>query len=89
MLLPRLLEVRTQRLLLRPWRERDLEAFAAINADPRVPGNQRSRRVMDKLGMRREPGEFDHPRLPEGHRLRRHVLYRVSREQWSSASSVT
>jgi RimJ/RimL family protein N-acetyltransferase len=40
-----------------------------------VPGNTRSRRVMEKLGMAYE-GEFDHPRLPEGHPLRRHVLYR-------------
>ena len=26
----------TERLLLRPWREEDLPAFAALNADPRV-----------------------------------------------------
>lgn len=39
-----------------------------------VPENQRSRRVMEKLGMRHE-GEFDHPLLPAGHALRRHVLY--------------
>jgi hypothetical protein len=24
-------------------------------------------------------GDFDHPNLPEGHPLRRHVLYRLSR----------
>ncbi len=40
-----------------------------------VPGNVRSRRVMEKLGMAYD-GEFDHPSLPEGHPLRRHVLYR-------------
>lgn len=40
-----------------------------------VPANIRSRRVMEKLGMTYD-GEFDHPRLPEGHALRRHVLYR-------------
>jgi RimJ/RimL family protein N-acetyltransferase len=41
--------------------------------------NCRSRRVMEKLGMRHDPAEdFDHPRLPEGHRLRRHVLYRIA-----------
>ena len=34
--------------------------------------------VMKRLGMSRV-GEFDHPRLPAGHRLRRHVLYRLSR----------
>jgi RimJ/RimL family protein N-acetyltransferase len=43
-----------------------------------VPGNFRSRRVMEKLGMTRNPSEdFDHPSLPEGHPLRRHVLYRL------------
>jgi len=41
--------------------------------------NERSQRVMQKIGMTRDPGEdFDHPMLAEGHRLRRHVLYRVS-----------
>ncbi len=43
-----------------------------------VPANLRSRRVMERLGMRRDPADdFDHPRLPEGHPLRRHVLYRA------------
>ena len=41
-------------------------------------GNLRSRRVMERLGMTRAEGEdFDHPALPEGHPLRRHVLYRL------------
>jgi len=45
-----------------------------------VPQNQRSRRVMEKIGMRHDPkDDFDHPRLPEGHPLRRHVLYRIDR----------
>lgn len=45
-----------------------------------VPANTRSRRVMEKLGMTHDPCEdFDHPRLPEGHQLRRHVLYRLRR----------
>jgi RimJ/RimL family protein N-acetyltransferase len=44
-----------------------------------VPANARSRRVMEKLGMRHGASEdFDHPLLPEGHALRRHVLYRIS-----------
>ncbi len=43
-----------------------------------VPANVRSRRVMEKLGMRLD-AEFEHPRLPEGHPLRRHVLYRLAR----------
>jgi len=42
-----------------------------------VPANQRSRRVMERLGMTRSPqDDFDHPRLREGP-LRRHVLYRL------------
>ena len=42
-----------------------------------VPGNTRSRRVMERLGMRHDPREdFDHPALPQGHPLQRHVLYR-------------
>jgi RimJ/RimL family protein N-acetyltransferase len=44
-----------------------------------VPGNIRSRRVMEKIGMRYSPADdFDHPLLSPGHRLRRHVLYRIS-----------
>jgi RimJ/RimL family protein N-acetyltransferase len=43
-------------------------------------GNQRSRRVMEKLAMTHDPADdFDHPRLPEGHALQRHVLYRLRR----------
>src|SRR5215510_2994395 len=45
-----------------------------------VPANASSRRVMEKLGMNRDPkDDFDHPGLPEGHELRRHVLYRLAR----------
>lgn len=43
-----------------------------------VPANLRSRRVMEKIGMSHDPAEdFDHPQLPPGHPLRRHVLYRL------------
>jgi len=45
-----------------------------------APENLRSRRVMEKLGMTHNPDDdFDHPLLPAGHRLRRHVLYRIRR----------
>ena len=45
-----------------------------------VPANMRSRRVMEKIGMRHDAsGDFDHPLLPQGHSLRRHVLYRIDR----------
>ena len=40
--------------------------------------NVRSRRVMEKIGMTHDPADdFDHPRIAEGHPLRRHVLYRL------------
>lgn len=40
-------------------------------------GNKASQRVMEKIGMVRDPCEdFDHPLLPDGHVQRRHVLYR-------------
>jgi len=43
-----------------------------------VPGNHRSVRVMEKLGMRRDlAGDFDHPFIAAGHPLRCHVLYRL------------
>lgn len=43
--------------------------------------NERSLRVMQRLGMTHDPADdFDHPRLPPGHRLQRHVLYRISAE---------
>jgi RimJ/RimL family protein N-acetyltransferase len=45
-----------------------------------TPDNARSRRVMDRLGMRHSPDDtFEHPRVPEGDPLRLHVVYRLSR----------
>lgn len=41
--------------------------------------NMKSRRIMEKIGMiLDEQGEFNHPLLPLGHSLSRHVLYRIS-----------
>ena len=43
--------------------------------------NERSRQVMRKIGMHRDPeDDFDHPRVPEGSPLRSHVLYRIGRD---------
>jgi RimJ/RimL family protein N-acetyltransferase len=43
-------------------------------------GNLPSRRVMEKIGMTRDlAGDFQHPVLPPGHRLRPHVLYRIGK----------
>ena len=48
-------------------------AFTAVS-------NHSSRRVMEKLGMVRDPaGDFDHPNVAPGDPLRRHVLYRLRR----------
>ncbi|HYL41288.1 MAG TPA: GNAT family N-acetyltransferase, partial [Candidatus Binatus sp.] len=45
--------------------------------------NVRSRRVMERLGMRRDPADdFEHPMFPPGHPLRAHVLYRLARAGW-------
>ncbi|KMM86917.1 Protein N-acetyltransferase, RimJ/RimL family [Pseudomonas taetrolens] len=45
--------------------------------------NLPSQKVMQAIGMQRDlSGDFEHPRLPEGHPLRAHVLYRITRAQW-------
>ena len=52
----------------------DLEEVVSIT----VPDNSKSRRVMEKLGMTRDPADdFDNPTMPDGHPLKRHVLYRL------------
>ena len=52
----------------------DLEEIASWT----TVGNARSRAVMERIGMTHDPADdFDHPRLPAGHPLRRHVLYRL------------
>ncbi len=51
--------------------------------------NDRSRRVMSRLGMSHDPyDDFDHPSLPAGP-LQRHVLYRMSRESWRNEPSAS
>ncbi len=38
--------------------------------------NTPSERVMQRIGMTRDPArDFDHPKLPEGHPLRPHIVY--------------
>jgi len=61
--------------------------FEELNLDQivsfTVPANKASWAVMERLGMTRDAGrDFDHPRLPVGHLLRQHVLYRLTREAW-------
>ena len=51
-------------------------------------GNQRSRAVMERIGMRNANQDFEHPGVPEGHPLRLHCLYRVSRVEWLQSSRI-
>ena len=60
------------------------QGFAKIGLNEIVafttPQNLRSIRLMERLGFDRDnEGDFDHPVAPEGHPLRRHVLYRKRR----------
>ena len=58
------------------WSRTTLRSIAAITATR----NARSRALMERLGMTRFAAEdFDHPDLPEGHPLRRHLVYRIVR----------
>ena len=50
-------------------------------------GNTPSIAVMKRLGMHTDPDEdFDHPSVPEGHRSRRHVLYRLTAGEWRAGA---
>ena len=63
-------------VLQHAWTRPEITDVVAITATINAP----SRRVMEKLGMRHVPSDdFEHPDIPEGHPLRPHVLYRISR----------
>ena len=65
------------------FEDRGLEEIVSFT----VPMNVRSRAVMERLGMIRDPADdFDHPNLPPESPLRRHVLYRLSRADWLEAN---
>jgi RimJ/RimL family protein N-acetyltransferase len=56
----------------------DLEEIVSMTTET----NLRSRAVMERIGMTRRPeDDFEHPSLPEGHPLRRHVLYRIANKR--------
>lgn len=49
--------------------------------------NRPSQGVMQAIGMGHDAaGDFEHPALAEGHPLRRHVLYRLTRREWEALS---
>ncbi|MGA2341568.1 MAG: GNAT family N-acetyltransferase [Steroidobacteraceae bacterium] len=49
------------------------------------PSNTRSRAVMERLGMQMDATTFEHPGVPDGHALRTHCNYRLSRDKWLSS----
>lgn len=58
----------------------EVQSFTAV-------ANHRSRRVMEKIGMTHDPADdFDHPSLPSGHPLERHVRYRLAAADWRAAT---
>jgi RimJ/RimL family protein N-acetyltransferase len=44
--------------------------------------NKRSSALMQRLGMQNSYKDFEHPALPKGHRLRKHVLYKIKKDKW-------
>jgi len=67
------------------FEEGGLEALVSMT----TVQNTRSRAVMERLGFRRDPAEdFDHPNVPPESPLVRHVLYRLSREEWQASQQV-
>jgi RimJ/RimL family protein N-acetyltransferase len=45
-----------------------------------VPANRRSWGLMERLGMvRMEDGDFDHPNVPDGSPIKRHISYYIDR----------
>jgi RimJ/RimL family protein N-acetyltransferase len=75
------------RLAIRDGFERlGLEEIVSLT----IRANLRSWRVMERLGMRRSPADdFEHPRLPSGHPLAPHVLYRLRRSEWARSHWTT
>ena len=60
------------------WANLPVPTIAAIT----VPANTRSRGLMERLGMVRvADGDFDHPDVPDGSPLQRHILYRIARSR--------
>ena len=55
------------------FRDLGLAEIVSFTTETNTP----SRRVMERIGMTHDTkDDFDHPALPAGHPLRRHVLYR-------------
>lgn len=58
------------------WANTDAPEIAAMT----VAANTNSWGLMERLGMQRDLGaDFDHPGVPDGNPLKRHILYRIAR----------
>jgi ribosomal-protein-alanine N-acetyltransferase len=44
--------------------------------------NFRSQAVMERLGLHNTHQNFEHPDLPKGHALSKHVLYKITKSEW-------
>ncbi|NDV23603.1 GNAT family N-acetyltransferase [Desulfovibrio sp. JC022] len=58
--------------------ELDLDEIVAFTAIENSP----SQAVMKRLGMAYNSETFEHPSVPRNSSLRKHVLYRMTREDW-------
>ena len=48
-----------------------------------IANNLQSIRVMEKLGMHHDPADdFDNPNFTNGHKMQKHVLYRIKKEEF-------
>ena len=62
-------------------RLKEVLSWTAVN-------NLQSRRVMEKIGMQQDlTGDFEHPNIPAGHKLRPHVLYRIQADVFAALNS--
>lgn len=59
----------------------EIVSFAAL-------GNISSVSVMERLGMKREPDNFDLLLFPPDHPHRTHCLYSISKEEWQSLAAL-
>jgi len=79
---------------MRRWRDSYRAPFAEkVGLDEVVSmtatTNRASQAVMRRLGMTHDPrDDFDHPSAPPDSPLRRHVLWRMSRERWRTQRSL-
>jgi RimJ/RimL family protein N-acetyltransferase len=66
------------------FEQRGLTEIVSFTAGINVP----SIRVMERIGMRRNPADdFERTSIPSGHPLRPHVLYRLARADWNRSRS--